>query len=132
MLLSLDKPSPAAVAAVALLLLDAAAGDEEEEDVVAVSAGPPPAVVRVMVNDPSSVVAVPLAGPSMRVMVKFAGVVIDAEVLGRTQVVVGVVVQSVLAWVAWAAACWSGLGLVSCALARVVAPRAARMWEGRI
>lgn len=129
MLLSLDRPSPpAAAAATLLLLLDAAAGDEEA---VAV-AGPVPAEVIVNVNEPS--VAVLLAGASMRVTVKFAGVVNGAEVLGSDQVVVVEEVQSAVSWVAWAT--WSGLGFVSCAWARlmvvVVAPRAARMREGRI
>lgn len=129
MLLSLDRPSPAAAAAAAvlLLLLEPAAGDEE---LVAVTG---PSVEIVIVREPSVVVgAVPLAGPSTRVTVKFAGFVDDAEVLGRDQVVVGEEeVQSVLAW----APIWSGLGFVSCAWARkvvVVAPSAARMWEGRI
>lgn len=130
MLLSLDRPSPAAAAAallLLLLLLDAVAGGDDDE-VVAVT-GPPPSLVSVNVKEPS--VAVPLAGASMRVTVKFAGIVVDAEVLGRTQVVVGVVEVHSVACVAWAA-CWSGLCFVSCARARVVAPRAARMWEGRI
>lgn len=127
MLLSLDRPSPAAAAAAAvLLLLEPAAGDEE---LVAVTG---PSVEIVIVSEPSVVVgAVPLAGPSTRVTVKFAGFVDEAEVLGRDQVVVGEEVQSVLAW----APIWSGLGFVSCAWARkvvVVAPSAARMWEGRI
>lgn len=121
MLLSLDRPSPAAAAAAALLLLlDPAAGDEE---LVAVTG---PSVEIVIVREPSVVVgAVPLAGESTRVTVKFAGVVDGAEVLGRDQVVVGEEVQSVV----WAT--WSGFGFVSCAWARkvvvVVAPRAARM-----
>lgn len=123
MLLSLDKPSPAAAAAAAvLLLLEPAAGDEE---LVAVTG---PSVEIVIVREPSVVVgAVPLAGASTRVTVKFAGFVDVAEVLGSDQVVVGVVdVQSV----AWAPT-WSGLGFVSCAWARkvvVVAPSAARIW----
>lgn len=125
MLLSLDKPSPAAAAAAAvLLLLEPAAGDEE---LVAVTG--PPSVEIVIVSEPSVVVvgAVPLAGPSTRVTVKFAGFVDVAEVLGRDQVVDGEEVQSVLAW----APIWSRLGFVSCAWARlmvVVAPSAARMW----
>lgn len=118
MLLSLDRPSPAAAAAAALLLLllDAAPGDE---GLVAVTG---PSVEIVIVNDPSVAVVVPLAGASTRVTVKFAALVDGADVLGRDQVVVGEEVQSVV----WAT--WSGLlGFVSCAWARVVAPRAARM-----
>lgn len=127
MLLSLDRPSPPAAAAAAtllLLLLDAAAGDEE---LVAATPGPVSAEVMVNVNELS--VAVLLAGESMRVTVKLAGFVDSAEVLGRTQVVVVEEEQSV----PWAT--WSGLGFVSCAWAKkvvVVAPRAARMWRGRI
>lgn len=91
MLLSLDRPSPAAAAAAALLLLlDAAPGDE---GLVAVAG---PSVEIVIVNDPSVAVVVPLAGASTRVTVKFAGVVDGAEVLGRDQVVVGEEVQSVV------------------------------------
>lgn len=124
MLLSLERPSPAAAAAAAaalLLLLDAAPGDE---GLVAVT-GPSEIVI---VREPSVVLgAVPLAGESTRVTVKFAELVNGADVLGRDQVVVGEEVQSVV----WAT--WSGLlGFVSCAWARVVAPRAARTWEGRI
>lgn len=128
MLLSLDRPSPAAAAAATLLVLEEeeAAGDEE---VVAVVGPVPAPLVSVNVNE-LSVVVVLLAGASMRVTVKFAASVDCAEVLGRDQVVVVEEVQSAVSWVAWAT--WSGLGFVSCAWARVVAPRAARMWEGRI
>lgn len=118
MLLSLARPSPAAAAA--LLLLDTAAGEVEVVAVVE-----PGDETEIIVVDESPVpVVVPLAGESMRVTVKFAGVVDDAWVLGRDQVVV-VEEQSVVAWTTW-----SGLlGLVLCAWARdVVAPRAARMW----
>lgn len=134
MLLSLDRPSPPAAAAATLLpLLDAAAGDEGD-----VAVAGPEVIVRLGDDDVAVaeasvvvVVVVPLTGWSMRVTVKFAELVDSAEVLGRDQVVVGVEEQSVPASVAWAA-CSPGLGDVCCAWARVVAPRAARMWEGRI
>lgn len=141
MLLSLDRPSPAAAAAATppllVVVLDVAAGDEEEEeeppvpmDSVVVTGGPKSDSVgadasSAVVEEPA---AVPLAGDSLMVTVKFAGLVDAAEVLGRVQVVVVDEEQSV----AWAA-CWAGLlGRVSCAWARVVAPRATRIWEGRI
>lgn len=133
MLLSLDRPSPPAAAAATLLLLlllEAAAGDEGD-----VAVAGPEVIVRLGDDDvavaEASVVVVPLAGWSMRVTVKFAALVDSAEVLGRDQVVVVDEGQSVPASVAWAA-CSPGLGDVCCAWARVVAPRAARMWEGRI
>lgn len=132
MLLSLDRPSPPAAAAALLLLwmLDVAAGDDDEEPVAV--AGPEPMDI-VVVEPPGPKSGSTGAGDSLMVRVKFAGLVDAAEVLGRVQVVVAdEVVQSVPCWVAWAA-CWSGLlGLVLCAWARVVAPRAARRWEGRI
>lgn len=104
MLLSLEKPSPGAAAAATLLL-----GDTEGEEVVA-SGG---VVADADTRDDAPVV--PLPGEWSTVTVKFAECVDDAETLGRVQVVVGEVVQSV-PWVAWATS--SGLGLVSCAWAR--------------
>lgn len=119
MLLSLGKPSPGAAAAATLLL-----GDTEGEEVVASGA------VVAVADTRDDALVVPLPDEWSTVTVKLAGCVDDAETLGRVQVVVGEVVQSAVPWVAWATS--SGLGLVSCAWARVVAPRAARMWEGRI
>ena len=110
----MERPSPGAAAAATLLL-----GDTEELAVPVVISGGG-AVVVVDAD-------VALAGEWSTVTVKVAGCVDVAETMGRLQVVVEeVVVQSV----AWATA--SGMGLVSCAWARVVAPRAARMWERRI
>lgn len=122
MLLSLGRPSPGAAAAATLLL-----GDTEGEEVVASGGVVADADTR---DDALVELVVPLPGEWSTVTVKLAGCVDDAETLGRVQVVVGEVVQSALPWVAWATS--SGLGLVSCAWARVVAPRAARTWEGRI
>jgi hypothetical protein len=122
MLLSLDRPSPGAAAAATLLLGDA---DELAGPVLSGSG----AVVVVDAEDAPPVV-VPLTGEWSTDTVKVAGCVDVAEkTVGRLQVVVGEVVQSAVAW-----ATASGIGLVSCAWARVVvvAPRAARMWEGRI
>lgn len=119
MLLSLGKPSPGAAAAATLLL-----GETEGEEVVASGAVVAVADTR---DDALVELVVPLPGEWSTVTVKLAGCVDDAETLGRVQVVVGEVVQSAVAW-----ATSSGLGLVSCAWARVVAPRAARTWEGRI
>lgn len=122
MLLSVDRPSPGAAAAATAVV-----GEAEE---LALSAG---VVVVVVIgggpdDTPAAVVLVPLAGEGSSVRVKDATCVDVAETLGRLQVVVAEdEVQSAADW-----ATASGRGLVFCANAVVVAPRAARMWEARI
>lgn len=119
MLLSLDRPSPPAAAA----LLDWAPGEDEE---VAVAALVPPGAVVDEANAVLEEVVVPLPGETVRVMVKLAGLTVDADVLGRDQFVL---VDEQLEACATADALE---GLSSFAEAMVAAPRAARRLEGRI